>query len=130
MSNKLLLDNLYFLLNEEQHGFGTELEKSEADPSRKPFFLENIMILRRKVRNLTVISSEDFFYRDHYVFGTKSQKSESITIKDFFFGEHNNFETNFVFFRESQTIFCPIHKVLHANCMFSLRGYCTPLTYS
>ena len=38
------------------------------------------MILGRKVENLRLILSEDFFFvffRDHYDFGTKSGKSET-----------------------------------------------------
>ena len=31
MTNELLRDDLYFFLNKEHHGFGTKLEKSEAD---------------------------------------------------------------------------------------------------
>ena len=40
------------------------------------FFLENTMILGGKLRNLTLISSEEFF-GEYYAFGTKSQQSES-----------------------------------------------------
>ena len=35
------------------------------------------MILGLKVKNLTLISSEDFFLGEHYDFWTKNQKSES-----------------------------------------------------
>ena len=77
-ATKFCVMTFIFLLNKEHHCFGTELEKSEADPrwrydfrrkSQKSgidfkwrlFVLENTMVLGQKVRNLRMIAIEDFF---------------------------------------------------------------------
>ena len=60
------------------------------------------MLLGQRVRNLSVVTIEDLF---------------------FFFKNTMILSQKLVFVLESQTIFCPIHKVLQANCM---TGFCIP----
>ena len=45
MTNKLLRNDLFLLLNKEHHGFEMKNEKPETDFKRRSFFLENTMIL-------------------------------------------------------------------------------------
>ena len=50
------------------------------------------MILRQKVGNLRLISSEDlFFFREHYFLGTKVRKPETdLKLRPFFFIENTD----------------------------------------
>ena len=126
---------LFFLLNKEHHDFWDGSRKIWGWSKVKTFFfLENTMIFGdKKVRNLTLISSEDFFFGEHYAFGMKHQKIWEVDLqfKTFFFGKHHDFWDKFGPSSENfRQYFCPIHKVLHANCISSLRGHCMPLTYS
>ena len=70
------------------------------DYSSDGFFLENTMILRRKIRNPRLNSKKDLFLENTLIWGKK-----------------------LIYVLKPHTIFCPTHKVLHVNCMTSLRGH-------
>ena len=87
-----------FLLCKERK-FGTKNAKSETIQVTT-FILENTMILGRKIRNPRLNSKKDLFLENTLIWGQK-----------------------LVYVLEPHTIFCPTHKVLHVNCMTSLRGH-------
>ena len=58
------------------------------------------MALRQKMKNLRLMSNEDFFLANTMIMGPK-----------------------LVFILESQTISFPTHKVLHINYMTNFRGH-------
>ena len=69
--------------------------------SKKDLFLKNTTILGQKIRNLRLNSSENLFFLENtLIWGQK-----------------------LVYVLEPHTIFCPTHKVLHVNCMTSLKGH-------
>ena len=49
----------------------------------------------------------------------KNEKSETDFKRRPFYKEHHDFVTKIGLCLKSHTIFCPIHKVLHVNCIIS-----------
>ena len=57
---------IFFNLMRKWCRFGMKLEKFEADPTRRPFFVENTLVLVSKVKIRRLISGDEvFFFREH-----------------------------------------------------------------
>ena len=49
--------------------------------SKDPFFLENTMILGRDLKNLRMIPSKDFFFKEHFFLSRKVKNLIGIKIE-------------------------------------------------